>query len=250
MKTQKFSFYIVLLVSFVAVKPNVFGQQQNSTINAKLWSSIGGEERWNNSRYLMFSCRGNAKTGLATERIYLWDKQTGQCRYEGVDTLESDLVVLFNIKSGQGTVFSSGEKVADSAEEKRIIEGVGDQFKRDASFIFMPTILERDGTISAENQEKLVGKDRHIIANIKNRNTSYHFAVEGRITMDAKTGRVQSWQPTDTTESPNRKYDVSGYKDIGDGLILPTIFSSNGSKITFPLAAALVSIEAEKFTHP
>ena len=129
-----------------------------------------------------------------------------------------------------------------------MISDISAEFERDASLLFLPTALEGTHTTLAITGEKLVGSQRFTVVDIKNPKTSFETTVEGQLYIDAKTGRVQQW----LSDDDQNNFTVSGFKDIGGGLILPTRFSTNDSthNITYPLAAALVTIEAHKFNTP
>lgn len=66
--------------------------------------------------------------------------------------------------------------------------------------------------------------------------------------MNTETGQVQRWQSTKTVN----EFAISGFKDVGGGLVLPTRFiaGDTAASVTYPIAAALVNIEEHKFNRP
>lgn len=245
---------IFMCVGLSAMSTGVLGQSTQPQVVSKIWDGIGGKDNWTNARYFMFSCIGeDTLSALQSERAYLWDKQTGECRFEGLTIEDEELIVLFNIKTEitQGQVFVDRNRLNQAPEATEIITAVKEQFEKDASFIFLPTLLEGKASSINLEDEKLVGSKKYMIVHVKNPNTSFESAIEGQLFIDALSGRIQRWHPQDNSVS-DKTYLVGGFKDIGGGLILPTQFTdSNGTNhISYPLAAALVNIEPQKFTQP
>lgn len=237
---------VITLFTFVTI---VQGQVSDSIVETKLWEAIGGKKNWQNARYFMFSCIGRDGHSFAQgERKYLWDKQTGNCRFEGVTTDDEGIVALFNIKTTDGAVYINGTKLDNPRTVADIISEVTDEFERDAYLLFLPTVLEGDQATYTVAGEKLVGAQRFTVVNVKNRKTSFEAAVDGQLYVDSQTGQVQRWKPSEATND----FTISGFKDIGGGLVLPTHFtgSDTATNVTYPLAAALVNIEDQKFNKP
>lgn len=244
-----FKFKLNLLITGLCCITAASGQVAQSNIVDKLWTAIGGKENWQNARYFMFSCIGGDDHSFAQgERKYLWDKQSGNCRFEGMTTDDEAIIALFNIKTTKGTVYINGVKLDNPRTTADIILEIITEFDRDARLLFLPTILEGDGASYAIAGEKLVGSQRFTVIDVKNRKTSFEVAVEGQLYVDTQTGEVLQWRPS---QDANQFY-IGGFKDIGGGLILPTHFKGTDttSSITYPLAAALVNIEAQKFNTP
>lgn len=238
----------VALLSYAAV---VKGQvaTTNTEVADKLWEAIGGKENWQNARYFMFSCIGGENRAfIQGERKYLWDKQTGNCRFEGITTDDESLIVLFNVKTTEGTVYLSGAKLDNPRTEADIVKEIAAKFENDARLLFLPTALEGDQASYTVAEEKLVGTQRFTVVNIKNRKTSFEAAVDGQLYIDSQTGQAQRWR---SNQVPYH-FVISGFKDIGGGLVLPTRFigSDTTASVTYPLAAALVNIEGQKFSEP
>ncbi len=243
----KLSLLIATLIGLGSM--DAAGQESQEDLTDKLWEAIGGKENWQNARYFMFSCVGADTDAFAPgERKYLWDKQTGNCRFEGTTTDDEAVVVLFNVKTHEGSVYINGTKLDNPNTASGVIAAVASEFERDAYLLFLPTALEGNRASYTVAGEKLIGSQRFAVVNIKNPKTSFQAAVDGQLYIDMKTGLAQSWK---SSRSGNH-YTFSGFKDIGGGLVLPTRFTGvdSATSITYPIAAALVSIEAQKFNNP
>lgn len=241
----KLNLFFVLLGGIATA----FGQGSQTNIASKLWEAIGGKENWQNARYFMFSCIGGGNPAFTQgERIYLWDKQEGYCRFEGITADDESVIALFNVKTNDGSVYINGEKLANPKTSADVIKEVSAEFKRDAYLLFLPTALEGDRVSFTVTGEKLIGSQRFTVVDIKNHKSSFEAAIDGQLYVDAQTGQIQQWL---SHQSQNR-FTISGFKDIGGGLVLPTRFTTDDTtkNVTYPIAAALVNIEAQKFNTP
>ncbi len=239
----------LILFAVLLICSTALSQINNTDVAARLWEGVGGKENWQNARYFMFSCIGGEKHSFAHgERKYLWDKQTGNCRFEGFTSDDEAIVVLFNIKTTEGVIYIDNEKIDNKQAIKDITEEVIAEFEKDAQLLFLPTALEGDHVSYTIQEEKLVGSQRFTVVNIKNRKTSFETAINGLLSLDAQTGQIREWRPAQTTNH----FSVSGFKDVGGGLVLPTRFagSDTSMSVVYPLAAALVNIESQKFNKP
>ncbi|MGV3762916.1 hypothetical protein [Parapedobacter sp.] len=214
----------------------------------KLWDAAGGRENWQNARYFMFSCAGGNHSFSQGERKYLWDKQTGNCRFDGVTTDDERITVLFNIETGEGTVYLNDVKLDNPRITEDIIAETTEAFHQDARLLFLPTVLDGNQASYRIKGEKLVGSQRFTVVDIENKRTSFEDTVAGQIYVDSQTGQIHQWWPSDSSGG----YSIGNYKAIGSGLVLPTRFTGNDTttSINYPIAAALVHIEGQKFSKP
>lgn len=245
--------YLNILSAILICFSLSYAQTKDQMVEAKIWKGIGGKENWQNVRYFMFSCIGGESNQLIEgERKYLWDKQTGDCRFEGVNADGETIITLFNLKTLDGSVFVNDLQVDDQNMASTMIEETSIAFERDANLLFLPTTLEGKDVWYTVEDEKLLGSKRYMVVYLQNHKTSFETTVDGRLYIDEQTGLVQHWLPKYTDQSTSNQYAISGFKDVGGGLVLPTHFEGNnqGTSITYPLAAALINIEANKFNRP
>lgn len=214
----------------------------------KLWDAVGGQENWQNARYFMFSCTGGQHSFAQGARKYLWDKQTGDCRFDGVTTDDEAVTVLFNIETSEGTVYINHTKLKNPRTTNDIIAEITEEFNRDAQLLFLPTVLEGNQASYHIAGEKLIGSQRFTVVDVKNKHTSFEASITGQLYVDSQTGRMHQWWPGNGTDG----FYIGDYKAIGSGLLLPTRFTSSDTttSITYPIAAALTHIEGQKFSQP
>lgn len=214
----------------------------------KLWDAVGGQENWHNARYFMFSCIGGRQSFAQGARKYLWDKQTGNCRFDGTTTDDEGITVLFNIETGDGKAYINHTPLENPRITEDIIAEITEEFNRDAQLLFLPTVFEGEQVSYRISGEKLVDSQRITVVIIENKRTSFEDAVSGELYIDSQTGLIQQWWPSDAPGG----YVIGDYRALGSGLVLPTRFTNSNSatSITYPIAAALVHVEDQQFSKP
>lgn len=253
MMDNKLTIYLSILFILFGYLPVSYGQTSDNALEAKIWEGIGGKENWQNARYFMFSCMGGKDaTFFHGERKYLWDKLTGDCRFEGITADGDTVVVLFNLKTSKGTAYINNTEQEDQQAATGLVQKALSEFEEDANLLFLPTTLEGKNVFYTVEEEKLIGSKRFTVVNLANEKTSFETSVNGMLYIDEQTGHIQHWLPNQTNKRDGAYYAVGGFKDIGGGLVLPTHFrgSDSSSTVIYPLAAALVNIEAHKFNKP
>src|SRR5690606_1679433 len=240
------SFYLPVFFMWLASLPAMVLAQVED-LSEKIWTSMGGQQHWENARYFMFTCQGPHDPVHQRPASYLWDRFTGDCRYEGTTADERELIVLFNLNGLEGQVYIDDVIQDDSVIIQKKISKVRQGFKKDAELLFLPAIQDGKNVQLSLEAERLVDASRQLVAQVKNEGTVYDANAEGTLHIDAQTGRITQWNPLNGVS-----YDVGGYKDIGGGLFLPTHFvaAGGGQQVVYSVAAALVHIEARKFTQP
>lgn len=246
--TFKLNLLLALWCCTTTIYAQVAPPLKEDSVADKLWDAAGGQENWQNARYFMFSCTGGRPSFAQGERKYLWDKQTGNCRFDGITTDDERVTVLFNIETGEGTVYIGDTELDNPRTTDDVITEITDEFNRDAQLLFLPTILEGDQASCHITGEKLVGSQRFTVVSVVNKHTEFETSVTGELYIDAQTGQIHQWLPANSAES----FSINDYKAVGSGLLLPTQFTSNNTatSISYPIAAALTYIESEKFNEP
>ena len=94
--------------------------------------SMGGRDAWDNTRYITWKFFGR--------RRHVWDKQTGDIRYD-----DGDLCVLMNINTQQGRVTQAGAAVTDPDSVKKYLNRAYRSWINDSYWLVMPYKLKDSG---------------------------------------------------------------------------------------------------------
>lgn len=98
----------------------------------EVMNALGGREAWDDTRFLTWKFFGGRK--------HVWDKATGNLRFENEDTL-----VLMNLNTKTGRVWKAGLEVTDAAARDEALRGGESAWINDAYWVFMPYKLKDTG---------------------------------------------------------------------------------------------------------
>ena len=211
----------------------------NSAVNS-LVEGLGDSAR--EVGYLIFSYNSD---NSGSETSYLYDWESGDCRFEGKTEDSKNLVVLFNTNKPGGQVFVDQKPVTDEG----ILKEVQQFFKDDSYFLFTPILIAKQEIKAVELQSEIVDSKKFHVLKVT---TPYSKYKSSEIYVDIQKGTIYKWNTYDGNNKLSQELIVSKIKDVGGGLILPTQFNDKLTRESFgyPIAAALVNIEPQKFKEP
>jgi hypothetical protein len=98
----------------------------------EVMEAMGGRAAWDATRFLSWNFFGM--------RTHVWDRFTGDLRYQVGDTL-----VLANIHSKEGRAFQDGEEVTDADERAKLLDQTYKAWVNDSYWLLMPYKLKDSG---------------------------------------------------------------------------------------------------------
>jgi hypothetical protein len=107
----------------------------------EVMNALGGRKAWDGTRFLTWKFFGR--------RTHVWDKLTGDLRFENGDAL-----VLMNLVTRKGRVWKSGQEVSDPAELAKALDETYGTWINDSYWMFMPYKMKDSGVTL-----KYVGKE-------------------------------------------------------------------------------------------
>ena len=173
--------------------------------------AMGGWDNWNRTRYVTWRFFGG--------RLHVWDKWTGNIRFE-----QGDLVVLMNINSKEGKVYQKGVLEADADSTMKYLDRGYGAWVNDAYWLVMPYKLKDSGvTLKYGEGELTNGGAAHVL--------TLTFEGVGRtpqnkyeVYVDKKTNLVAEWahyrnagDPEPRFRSPWENWTKHGKVMIADG---------------------------------
>ncbi|WP_134088332.1 hypothetical protein [Olivibacter sp. XZL3] len=238
----------VFLFSFFN-EQTAFSQTKDQIVNL-VWQGVGGRQGWNEARYFMFSCSTNLKETFSEEHSFLWDRSTGACRFEGTNEQQQKVIVLFNTNNDKGKVFIDNKAVNNKDSTALIILPVKMTFDHETFWLFPPKSLTDASRLIVKDAE-LIGSTRYNVAEVQQFPTDT-VPLKSKVYIDTNTGRIFQWLTLDEKERVMYKFLTSGFKDVGGGLLLPTVFidAKSGFFMKFPIVSALINIESDKLSKP
>ena len=246
-------FFLLAAISILVSCSNQ--QMQNSgsvtkeSVINQIWESSGGKKTWDNARYLNFEFAPQREGKTVMSRTHLWDRYTGDYRYEAKTPSNQNLVVLFNVNNMKGSSYLDGKALPDSLNTKEIKQAYA-SFINDSYWLLAPLKLEDAGV-------NVTLKDSEVIDGAKMNVLHLTFGEIGLtpgdqywLYVDSESGQVKRWKFLLQSKQEG-DFSWQDYKDIGGGLKLST-FKPNlkqaGGGIKFPLASVLSKVDSGKFT--
>ncbi|GAA4797632.1 hypothetical protein GCM10023231_27790 [Olivibacter ginsenosidimutans] len=240
--------FFALCFSFTFTIP-VFAQTKDQLLNL-IWQGIGDRQSWEEARYFMFSCQTTWHQTVPGEHAYIWDRKTGNCRFEGATTHQDKLVVLFNTRNKKGKVFINNNLIAPKDSAQRFLQPVLDAFANDSFWLFFPQLLKDSASLKINGAE-LIGSARYYVVELPTPQQTTRIR-HSKLFIDTNTGRIFQWQALSDNNEILFNLLTSGFKDVGGGLTLISAFrdTKSGIQINYPIISALINVEADKFLKP
>lgn len=237
----------ILLVFMLSMLCHGHVSAQNDSLNKQIWRSIGGQDKWDSLQYLAFSAKGNSVSEeLSNEdRKFLFNRTTGECRFDGYSGSDQ-VTYLFNFRTnGTDKLFIGGNVSTDNQDIKKAIKN---QLYADLNLLLLPTLIEQKSIQFKNQEERFIGGQKLTVASITSSSPIFGSKLDGLVYIDQNTGEITRYEYTDKSEKIS--YDVSKYKEIGDGIRLPSLFNatSNDKKTCiFSSISSFVQVEQKKF---
>lgn len=113
---------------------------------------MGGRENWDRTRYLTWRFFGR--------RLHVWDRWTGDIRFE-----EADLVTLMNVHSREGRVWQGRRQITETDSLKKYLEMGYRAWINDSYWLVMPYKLKDSGvTLKYAGEGKTEnGRDAYVL---------------------------------------------------------------------------------------
>jgi len=205
-----FSLTALPLTAAVPGPPAQSDQKATEIARATL-DAMGGEEAWNNTRYISWKFMGG--------RLHVWDKWTGNHRIEQ-ETQDGDtLVSLLNINTGNGRIFLNGVEITDAEElAQRQNRAVG-YWINDTYWMFMPYKLLDPGVTLKYLGEKPMqdGRDADVVQlTFEDVGNTPDNKYEVFVAKD--TGLVEQWSHWTNASDPEPRFTMpwAGWQRIGN----------------------------------
>lgn len=244
----RISKYTSILLLFILAGTTICGAQQGTDIKAKLEKAIGGHDKWIQTHYILFTALGNEQgTHLNGSRTFLINKSNGDVRFEGENTELKEIVFLFNYKNkeSKGLYIDTDKIKKESDLYKSLQKNIADQFFEDSKLLFTAALLPESLPSVDNYQHKIVNAEK--VATV---HTNKLFTLRSQVTHCDAIVNVENGKIRKLVLDGSGTFIVSGYKDIGGGLILPTQFENienSSNSCIFTTVASFTDIEDSKF---
>jgi len=122
------------------------------TLADKVMVAMGGKKNYDATRFVSWRFFG--------KRLHVWDKHTGNLRYES-----EGLTVLMNVNTQKGKAWQEGQPVTGEAELTKHLEAAYAAWINDSYWVFMPYKLKDPGVnlVYSREDKTEAGADAHVL---------------------------------------------------------------------------------------
>ena len=241
MKNVNFLLLFILFSSDIAA-------QSKADVVKSIWEYAGGKKKWEQSRFLTFEFAPQRDGKTVTSRTHLWDRYTGDYRFESLTPENKKLLVLFNVNNQKGKSFLDGKPVADSLNTINI-KKANAAFINDSYWLLMPLKLEDPGVNLEVKKAEEVGGEKYTVLHLDFDKVGLTPGDQYWLYVDPENGKIVRWKFLLQGQKEYGIFDWSNYKDLGGGVKLATLKKniSQNSAINFPRASILIKVDMAKF---
>jgi hypothetical protein len=234
---------------FIALLTTLKAQTKEQVID-KVWKAVGGKNTFEKSRYFQFTFAVERDGKGNPGRDHIWDRYTGDYRFESAAAGGKKNVVLFNINTKKGKAFENGVQLPDSTSAK-LIKNAYAAFINDSYWLMVPLKLQDPGVNTAlEASEEVKGVKCDVI-HLNFDKVGLTPGDQYWLYVNDDTGEIIQWKFLLQGQKTSSTFVWSPYKDLGGGLKLSTKKTTEGNtSIYFPTAKVLSNVDKNIFIKP
>lgn len=225
--------------------------QPKQKVFDKVWKAVGGKSKFDKSRYFQFdfAVKRDGKAGVP--RKHLWDRYTGDYRFESSDATGKKTLVLLNVNSKEGKVYID-DVLKQGAEADGLLKKAYGAFINDTYWLMVPLKLQDEGVNTELKENETVDG---VLCNVIHLNFDKVGLTPGDqywLYVNDKSGEIIQWKFLLQNQTSESVFKWSPYQDLGNGLKLSTEKTNiNGSNtIYFPVAKVLRKVDKNIFLKP
>ena len=174
------------------------------TVAMQVLDAYGGQRAWSALRYLRFDFAAGRDTARQVLAHHLWDRMTGDYRVEMPRGGDSTFVVLFNVNTGEGHAYLSGQEVpADTGAD--LLEQAQHRFINDTYWLLMPVKLFDPGVNRTRVADSSMAD--HDMLHLAFHDVGMTPGDRYWITVDRENGRIVQWRYHLQSDDPDRVRD-------------------------------------------
>ncbi len=211
--------------------------QKAVAVADRVMEKLGGYEAWKATRYLAWDFFGRG-------RFHVWDKHTGNLRYE-----DEDWTVLMNLHSKEGRAWRDGQEVTDPDSLKRVLHRIEGRWINDSYWMFMPYKLKDTGvTLKYLGEEESSDGAACDVLELTFENVGRTPQNKYHVYVDKKTALVVQWDYYRNAEAPEPRMSTPWSDWKRHGKIL--LSAVRGENRKHDRVAVYESLPNRVFTDP
>ncbi|MBW3564768.1 MAG: hypothetical protein KY459_08585 [Acidobacteria bacterium] len=244
--------FILILASLALVASPILGERSPAAdaVAERVMNALGGEQAWNDTRFLTFSFVVADGEQTLARRTHYWDKWEGRHRVEGSTGEGVRYVVIQNLNEKRGRAFLDGRQLAGDELQTWIDRGYA-QWINDTYWLLMPYKLRDPGVnLALDRTETMNGRDYDVLA-LSFESVGLTPGDRYWVWVDRKTGMVDRWAfVLEGQEPPPRPWSWVGWHRVGNIMLASDRIPPEGTRtIGFRDVSAPRAIPDSVFTE-
>ncbi|OAQ38571.1 hypothetical protein A5893_14235 [Pedobacter psychrophilus] len=244
--TLLFAFFFAIVFSLSAQNlPN------KDVVLEKVWKAVGGKSAFEKSRYLEFTFAPIRQGNQSAGRHHIWDRYTGDYRFESTADNGTKTVVLFNVNNKKGKAYENGNLLPDSTSNK-IINRAYAAYINDSYWLMSPLKLQDEGVNTQLEDNQEINNQTCNVIHLNFDKVGLTPGDQYWMYVNEKTGEIIQWKFLLQNQKNSSIFEWEPYQDLGNGLKLSVKKTNKESStsIYFPVAKVLQKVDNNIFTKP
>src|SRR6476661_3872807 len=134
--------------------------QDKQQVLAKVWDAVGGKSNYEQTRFFEFVFQVKRNDNIAVSRKHLWDRYTGNYRFEQEPEKGKVITVLFNVNTKMGQAYENGMALTDSLNAITVKKAYA-SFINDTYWLMVPLKLEDPGVNTALEADEVLNETKY-----------------------------------------------------------------------------------------
>lgn len=242
---------IVLLCAIgIGLFSSVTAQDKDQVIK-KVWKAVGGKATFEKSRFIQFTFASERNGQVGNGRNHIWDRYTGDYRFESKATNGKISTVLFNVNTQKGKAFEDGVLLADTTSAKLIKRAYG-AFINDTYWLMVPLKLQDPGVNTELEASETINGVKCEVIHLNFDKVGLTPGDQYWLYVNALTGEIIRWKFLLQGQKNTSVFEWAPYQDLGNGLKLSLKKTNLESKsaIVFPATKVLPIAIKDIFIKP
>lgn len=225
--------------------------QTKEQVIDKVWAGVGGQKAFEKARYIQFTFASERNGQVGNGRNHLWDRYTGDYRYENKGTNGKTTTVLFNVNTQVGKAFEDGLPLPDTTSAK-LIKRAYAAFINDTYWLMVPLKLQDPGVNTELTASETIEGVKYDVIHLNFDKVGLTPGDQYWLYVNDATGEIMQWKFLLQNQKNSSVFVWDAYQDLGNGLklSLKKTNKESNSSIVFPDTKVLQSVDKNIFIKP
>lgn len=245
------TFFLVLILAILSLPLHAETDPRAIEIADRALEAMGGQQGWDDTRYLVFTFAVQEGDDVLVERTHFWDKREQRHRVQGTTRDGEDFVVIETLGSNAGEAWL-GDVRLEGEVLAEWLERAYSMWVNDTYWLLMPYKLRDPGVNLSWEGEETIGDSTYDKLHLSFENVGLTPGDQYWGWFNRETGLMDRWAfILEQQEPPARVYEWTPWRPFGPLMLATDRVPLEGSRgIVFRDLATPASLPPTIFTAP